>query len=213
VTDDTDGTHLPRLFIAVPLPEDARRAVADLVARIRAEVEAADEGRNAPVRWVRMDGIHLTLRFLGPAPVDRVPSLGATLDGLAGDHGPIDLRIGGGGAFPTPQRPRTLWLAVSQGEQALQAVATDLAARLVASGWPPEERPFRPHLTLARADGRRAGPATARALIRHATGFDLSFTADRVTLFESVTGGGPARYVALHGTTFGGPRRARETPA
>jgi RNA 2',3'-cyclic 3'-phosphodiesterase len=203
---------MPRVFVAVPLPEPARRAVVDLVAGVRADVDSDDAGRNTAVRWVRMEGIHLTLRFLGPVSPDQVAPLADLVDDLAGNHRPIAVGISGGGAFPTPQRPRTLWLAVTRGDAALTSLAADLSARLEGAGWPPDERPLRLHVTLARADGRRAGPATAAALMRHAAGFDLEFMADRLTLFESITGGGPARYVPLHEAQLRGASGGSETP-
>ena len=86
----------------------------------------------------------------------------------------------------------------------LAALAEDLAVALAELGWPPEERPFRAHLTLARADGVRAGPATARALIAAAGGFSREWVADRVVLFESHSGGGPARYESVLEVPLGG---------
>jgi 2'-5' RNA ligase len=193
---------MPRLFVAVPLAEDARRVVADLVDSIRAEVDGTSQPRTA-VRWVRMDGLHLTLRFLGPTATTQVDGIEAAIDAAAATGSPFEVAIGGAGAFPSPARPRTLWLGLDDGHAQLERLAGTLDQHLAGAGWPPVERPFRAHLTLARADGRRAGPATAAALIRHAAAFRAAFTADRLILFESLTGGGPARYVAHHEARLG----------
>jgi 2'-5' RNA ligase len=86
---------------------------------------------------------------------------------------------------------------VAEGVDRLGDLARSLEDRLVSAGWPRDERPFRAHLTLARSDGVAAGPTTARALVAAADAFRAEWTADRLILFESHTGGGPARYEAL----------------
>jgi len=192
-------SEAPRLFVAAPLDEAARAAVEALVERVRA---AEPEGRG--VRWVRLDGLHLTLRFLGPTSEDRVPDLAAALADAARRAPPmIELRIAGGGAFPSRARPRTLWLAITAGEAALAALAVAVDDALAAAGWPRETRPFRAHLTLARADGVRRGPTTAAALMDAAANLAIDATVDRIVLFESITGGGPARYVARAEASLG----------
>lgn len=113
-------------------------------------------------------------------------------------HGPIDVMVGGAGAFPSPVRPRTLWLGIPGGAPELAALAAQVSAELEPLGWPPDDRPFRPHLTLARADGRREGPLVAAVLAERAAAFRVAFSVRTVVLFESVTGGGPARYVPRH---------------
>jgi 2'-5' RNA ligase len=155
------------------------------------------------VRWVRLDGLHLTLRFLGPTDAGQVPDVAAAVDAVAASVAPFDVRIGGAGAFPSPHRPRTLWLGVLTGIEALAAATRSLDEALEPLGWPPEDRAFRAHLTLARADGRREGPLAASLLAEQAAALDVGFRADRLTLFESLTGGGPARYVARHEALLG----------
>lgn len=185
-----------RLFVAVPLDEPAVRTVTGIVERIRADREGvvADE---RDVRWVRMDGLHLTLRFLGPTPEADVPSVANAVRRAAEGHAPFEIGIDGGGAFPNPNRPRTLWLAVTRGTAELTALAASLDRELVAAGWPPSVRPFRAHLTVARSDGIPAGADVGRRLAAAAAGIDLRSAADRIVLFESITGGGPARYEPL----------------
>ncbi len=193
-----------RLFVGVPLPDSVRDEVGRLVERVRASAaeEAGGDGRE--VRWVRIEGLHLTLRFLGPTLDERRPAVEAAIRTAAARARPFPIRIAGGGAFPSPARPRVLWLGVTDGAEQLAALAEDLAVALAELGWPPEERPFRAHLTLARADGVRAGPATARALIAAAGGFSREWVADRVVLFESHSGGGPARYESVLEVPLGG---------
>jgi 2'-5' RNA ligase len=202
----------PRLFVAVPLPDPARQQIAALVDRVRARVETTANAREA-VRWVRMDGLHLTLRFLGPLPEEDVAGIAAAVAEAASGRPPFGVEIAGGGAFPSAARPRTIWLAVTAGADDLAGLAADLDGRLEPLGWPRQERPFRAHLTLARADGRRARPRTAAAVIEEAASLQVAFAAERVTLFESITGGGPARYEPRHEAVLGRPRPASETSA
>jgi 2'-5' RNA ligase len=206
----------PRLFIAIPLPEDARRGVEQVVDAVRAdlqdilakpsgEVEAGrrDRGTGSGVRWVRMDGLHLTLRFLGSTAADRLGEVSTLVEAVAATTAPFDVVLTGAGAFPSVSRPRTLWIGVAQGKPELADVSRQIETRVEALGFPRDERPFRSHLTLARADGRYEGPAAARMLREHARTFRAAFQADRIVVFESVTGGGPARYVRLHEARFG----------
>jgi RNA 2',3'-cyclic 3'-phosphodiesterase len=202
--DDEATRDLPRLFVAVPLAEEARASIAQLVEDIQAGAEAAARGQRSAVRWVRMDGLHVTLRFLGPTPEERVAELSAIVDEAAASVTPFHVAIRGSGAFPSARRPRTLWLGIDEGADSLAALAGRLSEGLGKAGWPTDDRPFRAHLTLARADGRREGPAVADLLAARADGFDTGFQADRLVLFESVTGGGPARYVVRHAASLAG---------
>ncbi len=88
-----------RLFVAVPLPDDAAEAVRSVVDEVRAEA-LPDGARD--VRWVRLDGLHLTLRFLGPTAEERIEPTAAAVRAVASAApGPIDLELGGAGTFPT----------------------------------------------------------------------------------------------------------------
>ena len=147
---------------------------------------------------MRLDGLHLTLRFLGPTLEDAVSGVAAAVDRTAARIRPFDVVVGGAGAFPSVERPRALWLGVGEGSEALAEAASSLDDELAAIGWERADRPFRAHLTLARSDGVRAGPAVARRLIEAAATVREPFRADSLVLFESLTGGGPSRYVPLH---------------
>jgi 2'-5' RNA ligase len=195
---------LPRLFIAVPLAEPARAAVEALVDDVRARLSSSEggaesrKGRRTEVRWVRMDGLHLTLRFLGPTQASQVATLASAVDEAAAACRRFQVEINGGGAFPSATKPRTLWLGITRGQEDLMGLADSISRGLEARGWPAESRPFRGHLTLGRSDGRLDGRAAVRLLAEHAERFRARFEADRLLLFESVTGRGPARYEPVH---------------
>ncbi|CAN5468027.1 RNA 2',3'-cyclic phosphodiesterase [soil metagenome] len=183
-----------RLFIAVPLDAAAVAAVTGIVDTVRAE--PLPVGMH-DVRWVRMDGLHLTLRFLGPTPDDRIdPAIDAMTQVVAG-LGPVAGRLAGAGTFPASGRPRAIWIGITDGAVPLGNMSERLGVALASAGWPVDDRPFRPHLTLARADGLVAGPLVARRLEAAVADRTVPFVLDRLALFESVTGGGPARYVPL----------------
>ena len=190
------GADLPgrRLFVAVPLPDAATAEIAELVASVRGD---GVPGGGRDVRWVRLDGLHLTLRFLGPTLEDRVEAAAAAVRSAAAASAAFDGSIGGAGAFPSAGRPRALWLGLRSGEEDLSALAGTVDDALRSAGFAFETRPYQAHLTLARSDGVRAGAATAARLVEAAANLEVPFRADRIGLFESLTGGGPARYEPL----------------
>jgi RNA 2',3'-cyclic 3'-phosphodiesterase len=183
-----------RLFVAAPLAAEAAEAIAGLVDRVRSR---GVPGGGRDVRWVRLDGLHVTLRFLGPTLDPRIGPAGDAVRVAATGATPFRIALGTAGAFPSGGRPRTLWVAVTDGAAELARLADGLDQSLVAAGWPHEERPFKAHLTLARSDGVPAGRAIAEALIEEAAQLHIASAVDRIGLFESITGGGPARYEAL----------------
>jgi RNA 2',3'-cyclic 3'-phosphodiesterase len=188
-----------RLFVAIPIPSPVRDAVTALVDGVR----SAGDPAVRDVRWVRLDGLHLTVRFLGPTEEEHIADVAAAVDQTARRREPFDVVIAGAGAFPSVARPRALWLGVAEGVNDLAATAVALDDALAEVGWPRDERPYRAHLTLARSDGVRSGPAVARRLIDAASAVHEPFRAESLVLFESISGGGPSRYVPLHEASLG----------
>jgi RNA 2',3'-cyclic 3'-phosphodiesterase len=194
-----DPPDVLRLFYAVPVPATAQAGVAELITRVQAGV---GDG-TARIRWVRVEGLHLTLRFLGATPASLRPALEAAADTVASTIEPFEVTLSGGGAFPSLARPRSLWVGVSQGSERLTTLADGLSRRAADVGLQLETRPFAAHLTIGRTDGVRLGPAAARALAEAASAIEVGFSADRVVLFRSHLGGGPARYEPLHEAPLG----------
>jgi 2'-5' RNA ligase len=195
-----DPPDVLRLFYAVPVPAEARARVGELIEHVQMGV---GDG-TARIRWVRVEGLHLTLRFLGATPAARRPALEAAADAVAGAAAPFEVGLSGGGAFPNLSRPRSLWIGVATGADRLATLADELSHASLEEGQHLETRAFAAHLTIGRTDGVRLGPVAARSLAAAASEMDVRFTADRVVLFRSQLGGGPARYEALHEARLGG---------
>lgn len=172
-----------RLFIAIDVPDSWRDAAAQAT-------EALVRASGVRLRAVHPSLMHLTLRFLGEVPDDRVAPL---IEALRAAAGPFDLELalGPAGTFGPPQRTQLAWLDVSGDLEALQALATRIEAAVRTAGLPPEDRPLRVHLTLARL-GRDLGTEERRAVAEAARRLDappaLPFHAREVLLVRSTLG-------------------------
>ena len=174
-----------RLFAAVELPADARRAIADAVARGR-------EGL-PPAAWVRPENLHLTLAFLGEVEPEHAAAAGEALAaGLAGQAA-LTARTAGTGAFPERGAIRVLWLALEPADSLL-ALAARVRDGFAAAGLPFDRKPFRSHVTLARA--RSPWPATLRSRVAQLAAPALAIDVRELVLFESRLEAGGARYTA-----------------
>jgi 2'-5' RNA ligase len=189
-----------RLFVALEPPDPVRRRLAALADELR---RAA--GRHGEeVRWVPPANVHLTLQFLGAVPEERVAAVETALRAAAGEARPLSLAVHGVGGFPNARRPRVVWAGL-QGELApLAALVAALGARLAKLGYPPEDRPFSPHLTLGRAREGRGAPGLAGALAGVAQEAPAPWRAAELVLFESHLSPRGPRYEAIARAPLGG---------
>jgi len=167
-----------RSFIAIEIPEDAKL----FLNSIAAELKKTD----ADVKWVRTEGIHLTLKFLGSVRPDLIPELEKTLRPLFGNQPRFDVQIGGVGAFPNLGKPRVIWAGLVDPSGSLGPLAMQVERVVEPLGFPREKRPFNPHLTLGRSRSGR-GAADLAEMIRqkmHVAG--PRFSADHAVLFQSI---------------------------
>jgi RNA 2',3'-cyclic 3'-phosphodiesterase len=173
-----------RLFAALPVPEPARSDVSRLLQRLR--------GGDWPVRWVHEDNVHLTLKFFGEVPPDRLDVIAEALQFAVPGTGPLDLSLAEPGVFPNLRRPRVVWLGVSA-PAALELLQDRLERRAEAIGFPPEGAPYHPHLTLGRVrEGHRLPEGALEQL--HAGYQPLSFLVEQLVLYESIAGRGAPTY-------------------
>jgi 2'-5' RNA ligase len=181
-----------RTFVAIELPAEVRRLLAEAQGSLRLGARA--------VRWVDPDSAHLTLKFLGATPEDAVEPIGAALRAAAERHGRLHLRTGHPGAFPNPQQPRVLWLGLDGDLARLGELQQKVEAAIAPLGYPTENRPFSPHLTLGRLrpDASRADRAAAgAALAAAAPPRPVAFEATGVSLMLSELSPRGARYSRL----------------
>jgi 2'-5' RNA ligase len=152
--DVSHNTEQIRSFIAIELPEEAKKGLA----RLRRGLER-DEHRF--VKWVDPQGIHLTLKFLGNIPAKRVTEITEAMKKAVQAISPFQLEISGLGAFPSLKQPRVFWVGISGELDKLSALQLDIDSTLATLGFAREERPFVAHLTLARTR-EGASPAERR---------------------------------------------------
>ena len=131
-----------RAFIAIELPPEIKQGIA----KVQEELKTS----RANAGWTRPEGIHLTLKFLGEVPEEKVTEIVVALTGAAQGTGRLDLSIAGAGAFPNVKNPRVLWLGVSGDVEKLGLLHAAVEDAMVNLGFAREERTFNPHLTLAR---------------------------------------------------------------
>ena len=137
------GEKKVRSFIAIPVPDQGIEALQDTVQKLESDI-----GRS--VRWVRLDGIHLTLKFMSDIPADTVEQVLEALPQVASQFPSIKLAISGLGVFPKTRRPRVLWAGLTGELEALSELQSAVDDRVGRLGLPKELRPFSPHVTLGR---------------------------------------------------------------
>ncbi|HEV8702475.1 MAG TPA: RNA 2',3'-cyclic phosphodiesterase [Candidatus Polarisedimenticolia bacterium] len=177
-----------RLFVAVELPLSLRQRLGAV----------QDAMRSAPleVRWVRPEGIHLTLKFLGETEDARLAVIAAALGGAGRDLAPFRLMAGGAVPFPDRGTPRLIWTEIEGDLESVRRLAAAIDRAMASLGFPPEGREFKAHLTLGRVRGRSRGDwrATLQKTGELARG---EFEVREYVLFQSLLSPGGSVYTPL----------------
>jgi len=134
-----------RLFVALEIPADVRDNLAAFLGNMR-ELSQRLEGK--PVRWVRTENLHVTLKFIGEVADTKLEGIRGALSTVQVEA-PLEIRVAGLGFFPNKKRPDVLWTGINS-SASLPALASDIDRVLATQGIPRENRAFVPHLTLAR---------------------------------------------------------------
>ena len=154
--------------------------------------------RGLPVKWVRAEAIHLTLKFLGDVSEERDGELCAALGRAAAGARALTLELGGFGVFPDARRPRVLWVGIGA-EPALEILQHHVEQEFAPLGFPTEARAFRPHVTLGRA-AREARPqdfAGLEAALERLR-YEASVVVEALDLMQSTLQSGGAVYNVRH---------------
>jgi len=177
-----------RLFVAVELPELITGALRELMQSMRRDLPG--------LRWVRPEGIHLTLKFLGETDGGRLAVIAAALGGAGRDVAPFRLRAGGAIPFPDRGTPRLIWTEIEGDLESARRLAAAIDRAMASLGFPPEGREFKAHLTLGRVRGRSRGDWRA-ALQKTGEQARGEFEVREYVLFQSLLSPGGSIYTPL----------------
>ena len=162
-----------RTFVALELPGVVRQTLADMQSNL--------DFLDRKVRWVRPEGVHLTLKFLGDVSEAQVPAIVSAVQEAAANAQVLRLSTSGIGGFPNLDRARVVWVGIQGDLEPLQDLQGRVDDLLEGAGFPAEKRRFFPHVTLGRARRNavrvpedRAGPVPS-----------VHFQVDRVTVIKS----------------------------
>jgi len=186
-----------RTFIAFEIDPGPRlRRVIDQLGQI-----------GSPVRIPDTPNLHMTLKFLGETPADGITELIRILDEVAGESHRIESVLAGLGVFPDQKKPTVVWAGI-RNPRPVVTLQQQLERRLEVGGWNPDERVYRPHVTIARVNTRRrpVPGSLFQLLARHAETDFGSFRVDGVSLYQSELSPRGAIHTALHRSPLRGMR-------
>lgn len=184
---------LLRAFIAVEIPLSIRQAIQDQTESLRAAL-----GRDL-IRWVPVENMHLTLKFIGDISPANVKFIAQMLTAETRDCAPFSMQVGGLDSFPTTRRARVIWIGI-QAPAALASLQRGLEAAAARLGYEAETRPFSPHLTLGRVRqqvGASDQQKVRAALERTSVGALGTAEVTAVHLFKSDLKSSGAEYTRL----------------
>jgi RNA 2',3'-cyclic 3'-phosphodiesterase len=167
-----------RAFLAVDPPEEVFREIIEIQEHLRKAIQG-------DIRWVRPEGMHLTLKFFGYVYQSDVANISLVVKNNVANMKALLLNVRNLGAFPTAMRPRVLWLGIDGDTDALISLQAKMDTEFQEYGFKKEERPFRPHLTLARVKEPKGLVGLAEAVKKNEEYAAGSFTVSGLTLFKS----------------------------
>ncbi len=132
-----------RLFVACEVPDDVKETIGEVIEGLRQKSGSA-------VRWIRPEGVHVTLKFLGEVPTKKLPAVKLAIQEAVVGHSPFELEFSTIGTFGGREGLRIMWVGIAGDVLRLEALVRAVNAALAVVGFEPERRPFRPHLTLGR---------------------------------------------------------------
>ena len=191
-----------RAFLGIGLPAGVREAIVSATANVR--------GHHAPVAWTAPENLHITLIFLGEILPERVPLAERSMRNVASGIGPFSLTAEGGGTFPGTRNPRVLWVGLLEPLELVKQLQQNMENALSGAGFPREDRPFHPHITVGRTRGALP-PAWGERFVETLSGKRFGVVpVSSFTLYESRLGPGGAVYTPLCDFRLEGPDK-RET--
>jgi RNA 2',3'-cyclic 3'-phosphodiesterase len=185
-----------RVFLAVDLPASLRPVLS------WAQEELKKSG--ADVKWVPVGNIHITLKFFGNITDTQVTDISEAVTALAANQEPFTLTVTDAGAFPSPKNPRVVWLGVGGDLEIIREFYRRLELAFAALGFPPEDRPLSPHLTLGRVKSPSGRTALTQCLVHLPEPEAPPFQVSEIVLFRSNLSPQGATYLPLKVIPLGG---------
>jgi 2'-5' RNA ligase len=183
-----------RCFIAIEIPDTVKREIA--------EVADILKKYDADIKWVAVENLHVTLKFLGSTPEKLLPEIRESLLKAVSSFQPFYIKINGTGVFPNKKFPRVIWIGVDNGET-LVNLASDIDASVTMLGYRKEEREFKPHLTLGRVRSRKGTVSVVNELDNFEEREFGNFIVDRIRLMRSDLKPKGPEYSCLYEVPFG----------
>lgn len=179
-----------RTFIAVDLAPEIKITLESLIRSVRKN--------SGGIKWVRREAMHLTLKFLGDIPDDKVGAVGTLLERIAAAGRPFPLRLKGMGTFPPGgmMNARVLWAGIEE-DPGIMELQAALEAEFEKAGFPREDKPFHPHLTLGRVKSTEGLEPVLRELERHREADLGEMRVTVLTFFQSVLSSSGPEYKML----------------
>ena len=181
-----------RLFVALEIPSAVRESLADLLKTLRAA--------SPQTRWVRPENLHVTLKFIGEVPEIKVGAIRSALASVGSDQ-PVKLDFRGLGFFPNEKHPRVFWAGIEASPN-LKILAAEIENAMEKLGIPREQRPFSPHLTLARFEPPRLANQLHTTIQEHAARDFGSLRTNQFHLIESKLKRSGAEYTTVESFPF-----------
>jgi 2'-5' RNA ligase len=181
-----------RLFVALEIPSEVRKNLASLIESLRAV--------SPQTRWVRPENLHVTLKFIGEVPEAKLSVIRGALASVRSEQ-PVTLDFRGLGFFPNEKHPRVFWAGIEASPD-LKTLAAEIDGATEKLGIPREQRPFSPHLTVARFEPPRL-PEKLRAAIQENAGREFgSLRTTQFHLIESKLKSSGAEYTTVESFPF-----------
>lgn len=185
-------SEMVRTFIAINLTTTSKSRISPFLHDLRKDY-------SLPFRWVDIENVHITLKFLGDVASDRIERIGDVVKWAVDGFHPFTIEIRGLGVFPDPRRPRIIWIGLQLPQEGIN-LQRSIERALHSEGFEMERKPFRPHLTIGRIKhfaNRNQIEQLAWLLSRHQHISFGEMTAKEVVLFKSELLPGGAQYHRL----------------
>ncbi|MEE2918552.1 MAG: RNA 2',3'-cyclic phosphodiesterase [Candidatus Neomarinimicrobiota bacterium] len=167
---------LLRTFLAIPIPEEVKSKKKSFYSIL--------ENSGGKIQWVKNSNLHLTLKFLGPTPETSINKIRNVIGKIVTNNAPFNLLINDTGCFPTPKRPRILYMGVAGGLDPLLRLVHNIEEALDSMGFPKELQDYYPHITLARIKYPQEETPNIDLFMK--SSYDaIDFPIDRVQFFSS----------------------------